>query len=194
MDIRTVLLALFCIGFLLVAGCTSTTPAAAPATPEPAATMEPATPEPVATTVAALTQETTAAETTVPVVFTTKTTSPFTIFTPTKSYSPDKTSNPGLDMSVITSLDTSTAKYAWSADYGYFVEWNSPTDTPNIIGSKITTNGGKVYWTFSDKPTDTAKPVTITVVVSEANGKELGRTVATLDWKDTNTVAINENA
>jgi len=199
MEIRTVLLSLICIGFLLIAGCTSTTPAAAPATPVPATTAEPApampaTSEPVTTTTAELTEETPAAETTVtlPVVVTTKTASPVKIFSPLQSYSPEKTSNPGLDMSVITGLDTSTAKYAWSASQGYFVTWNPPHETANIVGSKITTNGGKVYWTFSEAPADLAVPVTITVVVSEASGKELGRSTATLAWKDAKTVTVSE--
>ena len=198
MEIRTVLLSLICIGFLLIAGCTSPTPAAAPATPVPATTAEPApampvTSEPV-TTAVEITQETPAADTTVtlPVVVTTKTTSPIRIFTPLQSYSPEKTSNPGLDMSVITGLDTSTAKYAWSASQGYFVTWNPPHETANIVGSKITTNGGKVYWTFSEAPADLAVPVTITVVVSEASGKELGRSTATLAWKDAKTVTVSE--
>lgn len=199
MEIRTVLLSLICIGFLLIAGCTSTTPAAAPATPVPATTPEmtpavPATSEPVTTAAAELTGATPAAETTVtlPVVVTSKTTSRVKIFTPLQSYSPEKTSNPGLDMSVITGLDTSTAKYDWSASQGYFVTWNPPHETANIVGSKITTNGGKVYWTFSDAPADLAVPVTITVVVSEASGKELGRSTATLAWKDAKTVTVSE--
>lgn len=198
MELRTVLLSLICIGFLLIAGCTSPTPAAAPATPVPATTAEPApgvpeTSKPVTTTVE-ITQETPAPETTVtlPVVVTTKTTSPVKIFSPLQSYSPEKTSNPGLDMSVITGLDTSTAKYAWSASQGYFVTWNPPHETANIVGSKITTNGGKVYWTFSEAPADLAVPVTITVVVSEASGKELGRSTATLAWKDKKTVTVSE--
>lgn len=198
MEIRTVLLSLICIGFLLIAGCTSPTPTAAPATPVPATTAEPApampvTSEPV-TTAVEITQETPAAETTVtlPVVVTTKTTSPIRIFTPLQSYSPEKTSNPGLDMSVITGLDTSTAKYAWSASQGYFVTWNPPHETANIVGSKITTNGGKVYWTFDTAPADLAVPVTIAVVVSEASGKELGRSTATLAWKDAKTVTVSE--
>jgi len=154
----------------------------------------PTTSEPVTTAAAELTQVTPAAETTVtlPVVVTPKTTSRVKIFTPLQSYSPEKTSNPGLDMSVITSLDTSTAKYAWSASQGYFVTWNPPHETANIVGSKITTNGGKVYWTFSDAPADLAVPVTITVVVSEASGKELGRSTATLAWKDAKTVTVKE--
>ena len=200
MEIRTVLLSLICIGFLLIAGCTSTTPAAVPATPVPETTPDmtyvvPATSEPVTTAAAELTGATpAAAETTVtlPVVVTSKTTSPVKIFSPLQSYSPEKTSNPGLDMSVITSLDTSTAKYDWSASQGYFVTWNPPHETANIVGSKITTNGGKVYWTFSDAPADLAVPVTITVVVSEASGKELGRSTATLAWKDAKTVTVKE--
>jgi hypothetical protein len=154
-----------------------------------------ATSEPVTTAAAELTQVTpAAAETTVtpPVVVTSKTTSRVKIFTPLQSYSPEETSNPGLDMSVITSLDTSTAKYGWSASQGYFVTWNPPHETANIVGSKITTNGGKVYWTFSDAPADLAVPVTITVVVSEASGKELGRSTATLAWKDAKTVTVKE--
>jgi len=147
------------------------------------------------TTAEATVQITTvAAQTTVtqPVVAGTVKTSPVRIFATTSSYSPEKAATPGLEMSVITGLDTSTAKYEWSASYGEFVTVTPPSEVVNVVGSKITTNGGKVYWTFSDKPSDTSVPVTILVVVTEASGKELGHSVATLAWKDASTVTVGE--
>ena len=193
MDIRTVLFLIICVGFMLISGCTSTTPA--PATPIPATAAAPATPVPVATTAAPVPTETVAVQTTTtPVVVMTQTTiSPVKIFATTKSYSPDNAANPGLELSVITSLDTSTARYDWSATYGEFVTMSPQVETVNVVGPKITTNGGKVYWTFSEKPASTDElPVLVKVIVSEVSGKELGRSTATLAWKDTNTVVVEE--
>ena len=193
MDIRTVLFLIICVGFMLISGCTSTTPA--PATPIPATAAAPATPVPVATTAAPVPTETVAVQTTTtPVVVMTQTTiSPVKIFATTKSYSPDNAANPGLELSVITGLDTSTAQHHWTASYGEFVTMNPGVETVNVVGPTITTNGGKVYWTFSEKPASTdVGPVIIKVVVSEANSKELGRSTATLEWKDTNTVTVGE--
>jgi len=188
-----VFLALFCIGFLLITGCTSTTPDPAPVTttivPEPSAPIEttiaaPPTTEPVV-------EETTVEPTTaVP----TKAASRIKIFTTTKSYSPATAATPGLEMSVITSLDTSTAKFDWTASDGYFVVQPPQSEIVNVVGPSISNNGGKVYWTFSQQHAKDAVPVTITVVVSEAGGRELGRSTATLNWQDANTVTVAEIA
>lgn len=186
-----ILLTLFCIGFLLTAGCTTTTPAQAPVT----TTVAPEPPAPVETTIASppatepVVEETTVLPAT---AVTTTTASRIKIFTTTKSYSPATAATHGLEMSVITSLDTSTAKYDWTASDGHFVVKPVQSEIVNVVGPSISNNGGKVYWTFTGSHAKDGVPVTITVVVSEASGRELGRSTATLNWQDANTVTVAE--
>ncbi|NMB78387.1 MAG: hypothetical protein GYA23_04760 [Methanomicrobiales archaeon] len=108
-------------------------------------------------------------------------------------YSPMMSSTPGIELSVITQgIDTSTAEYDWTASYGQFLSWNPPDYTINQKGSAVTNHGEKLYWSFIDRPSSTVSPVIITVVMREAAGKELGRSVATLEWDGTNAVAVKE--
>jgi hypothetical protein len=108
-------------------------------------------------------------------------------------YSPIMSSTPGIELSVITDgFDTSTTEYDWTASYGQFLSWNPPDYTVNQKGSSVTTNGGKIYWSFTDKPSSTASPVIITVVVREVSGKEYGRSVATLAWDGDYAVTVKE--
>lgn len=199
MDTRIFLLSLFCIGILLVAGCTTTTPAPAtpvPATEAPVETLAvPETPAPVMTPEQSPVETTVVPEGTTAApakVSTPAVKSPVKIFSPTSTYSPKTSSLPGLDLSVITSLDTSTAKFAWSASDGYFVTWAPSSSLVNVVGPTITTNGGKVYWTFGPSHPKDSLPVTITVVVNEASGRELGRSTATLTWPAADTVKVQE--
>lgn len=108
-------------------------------------------------------------------------------------YSPIMSSTPGVELSVITSgIDTAGAEYYWTASYGQLLSWNPPDFTVNQLGSSATNNGGKLYWSFTDKPSSTISPVIITVVVRDAAGKDLGRSVATLDWDGDYAVIVKE--
>jgi len=102
-------------------------------------------------------------------------------------------STPGLELSVINKgVDVEDTQYDWSASYGQFLSWNPPDFKVNEKGARVTTNGGKIYWSFRDQPADTTTPVTITVVVRTVTGKELGRSIATLDWDGKNAVLVKE--
>lgn len=109
-------------------------------------------------------------------------------------YSPLMSSTPGIELSVIMpAIDTSTVVYDWKADYGQFLSWNPPDFTVNQKGSEVTTNGGKIYWSFTEKPASTASPVTITMTARDtATGKEIGRSTLTLDWDGENAVMVKE--
>lgn len=110
-------------------------------------------------------------------------------------YSPIMSSTPGLELSVITpsGMDVSTIVYDWTASYGTFLAWNPPDYAVHEKGSKVTTNGGKIYWSFHDPPSSTASPVVITMTMRDtATRQELGRSVLTLDWDGDNAVMVQE--
>ncbi len=108
-------------------------------------------------------------------------------------YSPMMSSTPGVEFSVITNgIDTSTAEYDWTASYGQFLSWSTPDHIVNQLGPRVTNTGEKLYWSFTEKPSSTISPVIVTVVVREVSGKELGRSVATLDWDGDYAVTVRE--
>lgn len=110
--------------------------------------------------------------------------SPVRIWATPQRYSPLMSSTPGLELSVIMpEMDTSTVVYDWAADYGQFLSWNPPDYAVNEKGSRVTTNGGKIYWSFIDKPASTGSPVIITMTARDtATKKEIGRSTLTLAW------------
>jgi hypothetical protein len=130
--------------------------------------------------------------TTVPA--TTKSAPPVRIWATPQRYSPIMSSTPGLELSVIMPvMDTSTVVYDWTASYGSFLSWNPPDYAVNQKGSSVTTNGGKIYWSFTDKPVSTESPVTITMVARDvATGSEIGRSTLTLDWDGDTAVTVKK--
>ena len=108
-------------------------------------------------------------------------------------YSPIMSSTPGIELSVIMPLASipHTVVYDWKADYGQFLSWNPPDYTVNQKGAEVTTNGGKIYWSFTEKPASTASPVTITMTARDtATRKEVGHSTLTLVWDGTNAVMV----
>ncbi|PKG31620.1 MAG: hypothetical protein CW742_12445 [Methanoregula sp.] len=123
--------------------------------------------------------------------------SPIRIWATPNRYSPMMSSTPGLELSLITPMDTdsSTMAYDWTAGYGFFLSWNPPDYAVNERGASVTTGGGKIYWSFRDKPASTATPVTITMTARDtATKKEIGRSVLTLDWDGDTAVIVRQIA
>lgn len=110
--------------------------------------------------------------------------SPVRIWATPQRYTPLMSSTPGIELTVILpEMDTSTVVYDWTADYGRFLSWNPPDYAVNEKGSRVTTNGGKIYWSFIDKPASTNTPVIITMTARDtATKKEIGTSTLTLAW------------
>ncbi len=123
--------------------------------------------------------------------------SPIRIWATPNRYSPMMSSTPGLELSLITpmEMDSSTMAYDWTASYGYFLSWNPPDYAVNERGASVTTGGGKIYWSFRDKPASMEKPVTITMTARDTATKtEIGRSVLTLDWDGDTAVIVKQIA
>ncbi len=107
-------------------------------------------------------------------------------------YSPVMSSTPGVRLEpVVTGFSAGNATFAWKASYGRFLSWNAPDYQINQQGDSVTNHGEKLYWSFTDKPSSTTTPVTITVTATDtASGNILGSSVVTLDWADNYSVSV----
>jgi hypothetical protein len=94
-------------------------------------------------------------------------------------------STPGIGLTPkVTGFSAADATFEWNATFGRFLTWDAPDYMVHDIGNPVANNGGKVYWTFIDKPASTKDPVTITVTARDIarKGVILGSSVVTLSW------------
>ena len=117
-----------------------------------------------------------------------------TITVSPRRYSPIMSSTPGIGLEpVTTGFGAGTASFTWKASYGEFLSWNSTDFRVNQLGDFTTNNGEKIYWSFIDKPTATATPVTISVTATDSkSGQTLGSSAVTLSWDGDYTVTVKE--
>ena len=111
-------------------------------------------------------------------------------------YTPIMSSTPGIGLEpVVTGFGADNASFAWKATYGQFLSWNSSDFTVNELGDSAGNHGEKIYWSFYEKPSSTATPVTITVTATEsASGYILGSSTVTLAWEGNYSVTVKEVA
>ena len=109
-------------------------------------------------------------------------------------YSPIMSSTPGIGLEpVATGFNADNASFTWKATYGQFLSWNSPDFRVNQLGDSASNHGEKLYWSFYDKPSSTAIPVTITITATDtASGRLLGSSTVTLGWEGNYSVTVKE--
>jgi hypothetical protein len=76
----------------------------------------------------------------------------------------------------------------WDATFGEFLTWEAPDYAVHRLGNPAATGEKTVYWTFTENPASTDKPVTITLTARDMTrqGAVIGTSTVTLDW-DTDT-------
>jgi hypothetical protein len=101
-------------------------------------------------------------------------------------------STPGIGLEpVATGFSAGNATFAWKANYGHFLSWDAPDFRVNQMGDSAENHGGKLYWSFADKPSSTTTPVVITVTATDpSSGRLLGSSAVTLDWTDNFSVTV----
>lgn len=111
-----------------------------------------------------------------------------------RRYSPIMSSTPGIGLEpVATGIVAGHASFAWKATYGQLVSWNSPDFRVNQLGDSVSNHGEKLYWSFYEKPSSTATPVTITITATDAaSGRLLGSSTVTLTWEGNYSVTVKE--
>jgi len=100
-------------------------------------------------------------------------------------YSPMMSSTPGIRLTPnVTGFRATDATFQWNATSGTFLTWDAPDFKVHEIGNPVANNGGKVYWTFTEKPASTKVPVTITVTARDMTrrGAVLASSAVTLSW------------
>lgn len=115
-----------------------------------------------------------------------------TITASPQRYSPIMSSTPGIGLEpVISGFSADNASFTWKVTYGQFLSWNSPDFKVNQLGDSTSNHGEKLYWSFIDKPSSTATPVTITVTATDtASGRLLGSSTVTLAWEGNYSVIV----
>jgi hypothetical protein len=107
-------------------------------------------------------------------------------------YSPIMSSTPGIGLEpVSTGFSPDNASFTWNATYGQFLSWNSPDFRVTQLGDSAGNHGEKLYWSFIDRPSSTATPVTITVTATDTgSGRLLGSSTVTLAWEGNYSVTV----
>jgi len=118
-----------------------------------------------------------------------------TIIASPEKYSPLMSSTPGVGLELIAEgFPPENATFTWKATYGQFLSWNSPDFKVNQLGDSTSNHGEKIYWSFIDRPSSTATPVTIRVTATDtASGLVLGSSAVTLVWNGDYTVTVKKD-
>jgi hypothetical protein len=193
MDFSISLLAI-CIAAILVAGCSDVSKAPVTPVPTPFPATSPVTP---ATTPAAATTTACAGDVCsfVPPSSVPATQTSLTIKASPLRYSPIMSSTPGIGLELnATGFNASSAAFTWNASFGQFLSWNAMDYTVNQLGVPASNHGGKLYWSFTDRPVSTAEPVVINVSAKDpATGAVLGTSAVSLVWDGDYAVTVRDS-
>jgi hypothetical protein len=113
---------------------------------------------------------------------------PLTIGTDRNVYSPMMSSTVGIGLTpgYPSTVDNRTVSFRWQTDYGHFLSWKAPDFKVNELGSEVTTDDGKIYWSYLWEEGKKARPsvhVTLTMI-DRATGKEMGAAILEIGWGD----------
>lgn len=118
---------------------------------------------------------------------------PLTIITDRNVYSPamSVTVGIGLTPGYPATVDNSTVSFRWQTDYGNFLTWNAPDYQVIGHGQDLTTDDGKVYWSYVQKRSDSEEPAHITLtMIDKATGAVINSSRLEIGWGDWNTSLV----
>jgi hypothetical protein len=98
----------------------------------------------------------------------------------------------GLSSNITGPLPAGNLSYVWKTDYGHFLGWSAPDYTVRELGTTVTGNRTKVYWTYlGENESISRPPVHITLaVIDPASGATLGNAEQTIGWDENDTAVI----
>ena len=99
----------------------------------------------------------------------------------------------GLSPAITGALPAGNLTYVWKTDYGHFLGWSAPDYSVRELGTIVTSDGTKVYWTYlGENESISRTPVHVTLaVIDPASGATLGNAEQTIGW-DANDTAVIE--
>jgi hypothetical protein len=109
-----------------------------------------------------------------------------------QNYTPMMSSTVGIGLTPVFTADNSTVVFNWHTDYGYFISWGSPGFKVNGRGPDVTTNDGKIYWSYSPDDMGKEKPpahVTLSMI-DKASGKTLNTTGLDIVWETSDVASV----
>ncbi len=101
----------------------------------------------------------------------------------------------GLSPNVTGPLSAEHLTCTWKTDYGHFLRWEAPDYTVQELGSTVTVNGTKVYWTYLDANASAPRPpVHITLDVTDpTTGAAIGHAEQVISWDANDTAVIGQD-
>jgi hypothetical protein len=98
----------------------------------------------------------------------------------------------GLTPGYPATVDNQTVRFRWQTDYGNFLSWKAPDFKVNEQGAEVTTDDGKIYWSYlSEDAISGRPPVHITLTMIDRNtGKALGTARLEIGWDDGDTAVV----
>jgi hypothetical protein len=113
---------------------------------------------------------------------------PISIKTDRVNYTPLMSSTVGIGLTpeYPLTIANGTVSFCWHTDYGYFISWKAPDFKVHELGPDVTTDDGKIYWSYSPDNIDKDKPpvrVTLTMV-DKATGKAINTTGLDIGWEN----------
>jgi hypothetical protein len=119
---------------------------------------------------------------------------PLTISTDRDSYSLIMSSTVGIGLTPVypSTIDNGTVSFRWQTDYGNFLSWKAPYFKVNELGSDVTADDGKIYWSYLSEDGKKARPpvhVTLTMI-DRATGKALGTASLEIGWGDQDNAVV----
>lgn len=107
-------------------------------------------------------------------------------------YAPTMSSTVGVGIEIHASgFDPATSIVTWTATYGKFLSWGPVNFTVQERGNPVINDGGKLYWSYSEKPASTSEPVIVTVTATDpSTNKVLAKSTIILDWDRNSGVVV----
>ncbi|MDD1677058.1 MAG: hypothetical protein LUQ40_04895 [Methanomicrobiales archaeon] len=102
---------------------------------------------------------------------------------------------PGMPLSAVVNESPSEGSFVchWQTDYGEFLSWAAPDFQVRLMGSDVSGNCTKVYWTYFSRADDLTRPdVHIRLdVVNAVTGKPIGSASRIIVWTEGDMAHIN---
>ena len=98
----------------------------------------------------------------------------------------------GLTPGYPSTVDNRTVSFRWQTDYGQFLSWKAPDFKVNELGTSVTTDDGKVYWSYLPEDGTKARPPVhvVLTMIDRASGVARGNASLAIGWDDQDNAVV----